>query len=47
MVYPDSQRIYVYRRGQPDPEVYTIEDTINGGDILPDFSIAVRTFCAS
>lgn len=38
---PDKKRIEIYRNGQP-PEVLGIEDTLDGGDILPGFKVAIK-----
>jgi len=44
-VYPDLLSIDVYAPGKP-VHTLTVEDTLNGGDVLPDFSLAVREIFA-
>lgn len=40
-VYPKNERIYIYKQGEQSPTVLTAEDTLMGGDVLPQFEIAV------
>jgi Uma2 family endonuclease len=40
-LYPKSERIDVYPPGQP-VRIYTVDDVLDGGDVLPDFTLAVR-----
>jgi Uma2 family endonuclease len=41
LVFPEEKRIEVY---EPDQDVreFGIDDTLDGGDVLPDFKLAVR-----
>lgn len=39
-VYPDRKEVEVYKRGQP-MQVYTVDDTLDGGEVLPGFSLRV------
>jgi len=41
-IYPSEYEIEVHTPGQP-VYVLGIDDMLNGGDLLPDFSIAVKT----
>lgn len=38
---PDTQMIYVHVAGQPVKK-YTADDTLDGGTVLPDFSVSVK-----
>jgi Uma2 family endonuclease len=40
-MYPDLERIDVYAPGQP-MRTYGIEDTLDGGSVLPEFTLPVR-----
>lgn len=40
-MYPDLKRIDVYAPGQP-MRTYGIEDTLDGGSVLPEFTFPVR-----
>jgi Uma2 family endonuclease len=42
---PDKKRVEVYRNGQP-PKVLGINDTLDSGDILPGFVVAVKDIFA-
>jgi Uma2 family endonuclease len=44
VVYPNTERVFVYTRGQASPTVYRADDTITGGDALPGFAVAVSVF---
>ena len=44
VVYPTTERVFVYTRGERSPALFTREDTITGGRVLPDFAVPVRTF---
>ncbi|MBN1562506.1 MAG: Uma2 family endonuclease [Anaerolineae bacterium] len=44
VVYPTTERVYVYTQAERSPVIYTADDTITGGHILPEFSVAVSTF---
>ncbi len=41
IVYPDEQEVHVYRPGQA-VQVLTVKDTLDGGDVLPGFMLAVE-----
>jgi Uma2 family endonuclease len=40
-VYPERREVEVYQHGQPK-QVYGIEHTLDGGDVLPGFILPVR-----
>ncbi|MDX1995055.1 MAG: Uma2 family endonuclease [bacterium] len=42
LVDPEKQQVEVYMLGQP-PVIYTLEDTLEGGDVLPGFTLPVRS----
>jgi Uma2 family endonuclease len=44
-VHPDKQRSEVYRSGKP-PEVLGIGDALDGGDVLPGFTLTVKDLFA-
>ena len=39
-----NRRVYVYRLGQPEPEVLQDPETLDGEDVLPGFSFPVRQY---
>jgi Uma2 family endonuclease len=39
-VYPDRKQVEVYKRGQP-VQVFGVDDTLDGGDVLPGFTLRV------
>ena len=41
IAYPERQTIAIHRPGQP-PETLGVADTLDGGELLPGFSIPVR-----
>lgn len=41
--YPSSQRIHIFRSGLKS-EILTVNDTLEGGDILPGFRVEVSAF---
>ncbi|MEL6406726.1 MAG: Uma2 family endonuclease [Chloroflexota bacterium] len=41
-VYPDDERIHVLQKAEPRWQELGIEDTLTGGDVLPNFSILVK-----
>lgn len=47
VVYPNTERVFVYTRGEQSPTVYTADDTITGGRVLPDFAVPVNVFFQS
>jgi Uma2 family endonuclease len=40
-VYYETETVEVYRKGQPK-QVYGLDATLDGGDVLPNFSLRVR-----
>jgi Uma2 family endonuclease len=40
-VYPDDQEVKVYEAGEP-VKTLTINDTLDGGKVLPGFTLAVK-----
>lgn len=44
-LYPQTQSVDVYAPGQP-PRTYRIADTLDAGDVLPGFTLAVRDLFA-
>ena len=42
VVDPDRQRVEVYRSGQLPKILLGINDTLDGGDVLPGFTVAVK-----
>ncbi len=41
VVRPEEQTVYIYAPGQP-VRILTLEDELDGGDVLPGFRLAVR-----
>jgi Uma2 family endonuclease len=41
-LYPESQSIDVYAPGQPQPRMLGIDDTLDGGHVLPGFMLPVK-----
>ncbi|MBI5668198.1 MAG: Uma2 family endonuclease [Chloroflexi bacterium] len=41
IVYPETKQVQVYAPGQP-PKILGINDTLDGGDVLPGFTLAVK-----
>jgi Uma2 family endonuclease len=41
-LYPESQSIDVYAPGQPQPRTLGINDTLDGGDVLPGFTLPLK-----
>lgn len=41
VVFPETQTVEVYAQGH-DVETLTITDTLSGGDVLPNFTVAVQ-----
>jgi Uma2 family endonuclease len=39
--YPEAQKVYVYEPGQP-ARILTINDTLDGGKVLPGFKVALK-----
>ena len=44
LIDPTNRRVYVYRAGQPEPEVLEDPETLDGEDVLPGFSFSVRQY---
>ena len=42
LIDPRQRRVYIYRIGQPEPEILEDAETLDGEDVLPGFSFAVR-----
>ncbi len=42
LIDPRQRRVYIYRIGQPEPEILEDPETLDGEDVLPGFSFAVR-----
>ena len=42
LIDPRQRRVYIYRAGQPEPEMLEDPETLDGEDVLPGFSFAVR-----
>ncbi len=42
LIDPRQRRVYIYRIGQPEPEALEDPETLDGEDVLPGFSFAVR-----
>ena len=38
------RRVYIYRHGQPEPQVLADPETLDGEDVLPGFSFPVRRY---
>jgi Uma2 family endonuclease len=45
VINPDKQRVEVYQQGKP-PIILTDDEVLDGGDVLPGFSLAVSTLFA-
>jgi Uma2 family endonuclease len=41
VVYPETEEVEIHQVGRA-PQVLTIDDTLNGGEVLPGFSLPVR-----
>ena len=39
-----NRRVYIYRLGQPEPEVLEDPETLSGEDVMPGFSFPVRQY---
>ena len=44
LIDPRNRRVYIYRAGQPEPEMLEDPATLDGEDVLPGFSFAVRQY---
>lgn len=45
VIYPEAKQVVVYTSGNP-PRVFTVEDTLDGGEVLPGFNLAVKELFA-
>ncbi|MCC6805294.1 MAG: Uma2 family endonuclease [Anaerolineae bacterium] len=45
VINPDARRVEVYAPGQP-PRIVGIDGTLDGGDVLPEFALAVKEIFA-
>lgn len=46
LVVPETKSVEVYVPGQP-MKMYRVGDTLDGGDVLPGFKLAVKDICPS
>ena len=44
LIDPRHRRVYIYRQGQPEPEVLADPATLDGEDVLPGFVFAVGRY---
>lgn len=44
VVYPRTERVFVFTQDDPRPSIFTREDTLTGGAVLPGFAVTVQTF---
>ena len=44
LIDPLNRRVYIYRAGQPEPELLENPATLDGEDVLPGFVFAVRRY---
>ena len=44
LIDPYNRRVYIYRAGQPEPEMLENPATLDGEDVLPGFVFAVRRY---
>ena len=44
LIDPYNRRVYIYRAGQPEPEMRENPVTLDGEDVLPGFVFAVRRY---
>lgn len=44
LIDPRNRRVYIYRAGQPEPELLEDPETLDGETVLPGFSFAVRQY---
>ena len=43
VIYPNEQTVHVFRQQEPRWHKLTISDILSGEDVLPDFTLAVRS----
>lgn len=41
-IYPDEQIVHVFRQTEPRWQTLTIQDTLSGENVLPDFSLDIK-----
>lgn len=44
LIDPGNRRVHIYRAGQPEPQLLDDPETLDGEDVLPGFSFAVRQY---
>ena len=44
LIDPRRRRVYIYRQGQPEPQVLADPETLDGEDVLPGFRFPVRRY---
>ena len=44
LIDPRQRRVYIYRQGQPEPQVLDDPETLDGEGVLPGFTFAVRQY---
>ena len=44
LIDPRRRRVYIYRPGQPEPQMLENPETLDGEDVLPGFTFAVRQY---
>ena len=44
LIDPRNRRVHIYRAGQPEPQILDDPETLDGEDVLPGFSFAVRQY---
>lgn len=42
LIFPESKTVEVYSVSEEDVQTFKIGDTLTGGDVLPDFTLAVK-----
>ncbi len=47
LIYPDARSIEVYRNAEDEPVMLGMKDTLEGGDLLPGFSLKVKEVFAA
>ena len=44
LIDASNRRVYIYRAGQPEPELLENPETLDGEDVLPGFVFQVRRY---
>ena len=44
LIDPANRQVYIYRAGQPEPEVLEDPETLDGEEVMPGFSFGVRQY---